>query len=91
MKFSVSDFEVGADYYAETLNFDPARVRVDKRLFAFGYDAMLLVSRLNWLQRFPGGQIKGLSGQLNIGLDGVIRRNLDWAVFAEGVPQVIDD
>jgi len=91
VKFSVSDFEAGADYYTETLNFDVQSVQVDKRLFAFGYDAMLLVSRLNWLQRFPGGQIKGLSGQLNIGLDGVIRRDLDWAEFSQGVPQMIDD
>ena len=91
VKFSVSDFEAGADYYTETLSFDMQSVQVDKRLFAFGYDAMLLVSRLNWLQRFPGGQIKGLSGQLNIGFDGVIKRNLNWAVFAEGVPQMIED
>lgn len=90
LKFAISHFELGAGDQMENMNFDFDSVTVDRRLFAFGYDTVLLASRLDWLQGFPGGQLNGLSGQLYLGLDGVIRRRLDWAVFEDGQPVVLE-
>lgn len=69
----------------ETLPFDVSLIQnTDLNLFAFGYDAFQLTSRLSWLGRVNSGRFSGLSGQLSMDFDGKIRRHLQWAYYSGG-------
>ena len=54
------------------------------RLFAMGYDAFKLASRMTG----PGGlqPLEGVTGQLYLASDGRIHRRLEWARMERGVP-----
>ncbi|MHB1565586.1 MAG: penicillin-binding protein activator [Acidiferrobacter sp.] len=60
------------------------------RLFAFGADADGLIARLDRLSLGGGGRYNGLTGALSIKRNGVIHRQLVWAQFTHGLPQLID-
>lgn len=54
------------------------------RLFAMGYDAFTLSSRLTQLRAAPAMQITGLTGQLSIDNGGVVQRQLAWGIYKNG-------
>lgn len=54
------------------------------RLYAFGYDAAQLALRL---ARGGSREFSGVTGQLRIGVDGRVQRQLLWAQFQNGRPQ----
>jgi len=55
------------------------------RLNAMGVDAYRLYPRLRQLELFPNTQLQGSTGELSMGKDRVVRRQLAWAEFSEGV------
>ncbi len=55
-----------------------------KRLYAMGYDALSLVSKLNQMRALPGYQYSGLSGQLSASPNGTIHRQLSWGHYQRG-------
>lgn len=57
------------------------------RLYAMGYDAFLLVPRLNQLKALPDSNIQGLSGQLSLSPGQRVTRQLPWAEFRDGQVQ----
>lgn len=61
-----------------------------QRLYALGADAFLLIPRLGRLAAQGGGGMRGLTGDLSLGADGVIQRKLTWAQFVDGVPRLLD-
>lgn len=69
----------------ETLTFELSLIKdTDLNLFAFGYDAYQLTSRLTWMSRVNSGKLSGLSGNLSMDFDGKIRRHLPWAYYSGG-------
>lgn len=68
-----------------TLPFESSGIKNDDaKLFALGYDAYHLISRLQWLGQVNGSRIQGLSGNISIDFDGHIIRDLVWAIFKNG-------
>lgn len=53
-------------------------------LFAFGLDAYRLVNQMSRLTASTDGRIMGSTGILELGSDGVIRRELVWALVKNG-------
>jgi len=70
----------------ERTGLDVASLGSQKRYFAFGYDALNVLNRLQWMEAFGTGRLKGLSGELSLQGNRVHRR-LDWARFRKGVPE----
>jgi hypothetical protein len=56
------------------------------RLYAFGYDAARLAQRL---ARGGSREYSGVTGQLRVGADGRVHRQLLWAQFQHGRPQLL--
>ncbi len=59
------------------------------RLFAMGYDAWLLVARLNAGDLQKGFLLEGNTGDLYLRDAGRIQRELDWAQFRNGKPRAL--
>jgi hypothetical protein len=57
------------------------------RLYAFGYDAVELMTQLR--SGHATSTIDGLTGRLTLGSDGRVQRELDWARIEGGRPQPI--
>lgn len=55
-----------------------------QRLFAMGYDAMALISKLKQQQQFPAMLYHGLTGSLRLGKDQNIQRQLTVARYGKG-------
>jgi outer membrane PBP1 activator LpoA protein len=53
------------------------------RLYALGADAWRLVSSLDVI--VAGERLDGFTGQLSLGIDGRINRQLNWAQYQDGV------
>lgn len=66
----------------------PTTYPLHPRLYAFGYDAARLALRVT-----SGGSrdYPGVTGQLHVGEDGRIRRDLLWARFENGRPRLLSD
>ncbi|WP_303901806.1 penicillin-binding protein activator [Thiohalomonas denitrificans] len=60
-----------------------------QRLVALGLDAYLLVPRLRLLDRYPNDRFQGETGNLHVAPDNRIQRQLVWARFQRGEPQVL--
>ena len=56
------------------------------RLYAFGADAYRLAVRLRRIAGSEGASFQGHTGELSLGTDRRIRRQLSWARFQDGVP-----
>ncbi|MCB1583876.1 MAG: penicillin-binding protein activator [Xanthomonadales bacterium] len=84
VKFAVSPIELEPTALLEQLPFELKLVKSDKRLFAFGYDAYQLISRLGWMSRVHTGMVEGLTGNIRIGFDGKFSRELLWAQYRNG-------
>ena len=60
------------------------------RLFAFGADAMALITRIGNMRAQPGTEHQGYTGTLTVDTSNVVQRNLMWARFVNGVAQNIE-
>jgi len=54
------------------------------RLFAMGFDAYSLISRLAQMQLFPEFNLEGFSGTLSVGPESDIIRKMTWAQYQRG-------
>ncbi len=84
LRFALSPIELQTSDLFEVLPFDLNRVGGNKKLFALGYDAYQLITRLEWMSRVNTGLIDGLSGKVNLGRDGQFNRGLLWAQYNNG-------
>ncbi|MDY1018064.1 penicillin-binding protein activator [Pseudomonas coleopterorum] len=57
------------------------------RLYAMGVDAYTLAARLGQLKALPDSRVEGLSGNLGMGANQRIERQLPWAQFVGGQVQ----
>lgn len=60
------------------------------RLYAFGMDAYAIIPHLNRIAAREGARFNGVSSGLSIDPQGRIQRQLIWARFRRGRPQIID-
>ncbi|WP_148254665.1 penicillin-binding protein activator [Aidingimonas lacisalsi] len=58
------------------------------KLQAMGVDAYELARRLPQIQQIRGTEVFGATGTLHAGEDGRIERELPWAQFIDGIPQL---
>jgi len=84
VKFAISPLELQSSALFESLPFDLKRIKQDRRLFAFGFDAYQLISRLAWMSRVNTGMVDGLTGKVSLDADGNFRRELLWAQYLNG-------
>lgn len=75
----------------ETLQRDwpYARTQLD-RLYALGVDAYAVIPWLNRIGADSGARFDGVTSGLSLDLDGRLHRQLVWAKFKKGVPQLLD-
>ncbi len=75
----------------ETLQRDwpYARTPLD-RLYALGVDAYAVIPWLNRMGADSGVRFDGVTSGLSLDLDGRLHRQLVWARFKKGVPQLLD-
>ena len=59
------------------------------RLNAMGVDAYRLQSRLQLLTQIPDAGLFGATGNLTIGIDNQVHRQLSWAIIKNGKPQLL--
>ena len=59
------------------------------RLNAMGVDAYRLQSRLQLLTQIPDAGLFGATGNISIGIDNKVHRELSWAVIKNGRPQLL--
>jgi outer membrane PBP1 activator LpoA protein len=79
----------GAPLLWDALHGEWAGGRSRLRLYAFGYDAFQLLRGLASAARGTG--MNGLTGHLDIGPDGRVARELEWARVQDGREQPADD
>ncbi|MHB8346946.1 MAG: penicillin-binding protein activator [Acidiferrobacterales bacterium] len=60
------------------------------RLYALGIDSYAVIPQLNRLSSEQGVHFDGVTSSLSIGPHGRFRRQLLWAQFQKGVPQLLD-
>lgn len=84
VRFAISPIELPSNQLMETLPFELNRVIDSKKLFALGYDAYQLISRLEWMSRVNTGVIDGLTGKISLNFDGQFSRGLQWAQYNNG-------
>lgn len=84
VKFAISPIELPSSQLMEILPFELSRVNDSKKLFALGYDAYQLISRLEWMSRVNTGVIDGLTGKISLNYDGQFNRGLRWAQYNNG-------
>ena len=59
------------------------------RLNAMGVDAYRLQTRLQMLTQIPDAGLFGATGNLTIGIDNKVHRELSWAIIKNGRPQLL--
>jgi len=79
-----------ADLPALYEEYWPAERRMG-RFHAMGYDAYQLVAELFVARSGPMAEINGTTGQLSLDGDGIVHRELAWAVFEQGRPVALPD
>ncbi|TDR20819.1 penicillin-binding protein activator [Marinicella litoralis] len=84
VKFAISPVELQSSELFESLPFDLKKIKQDRKLFAFGYDAYQLISRLVWMSRVNTGLVDGLTGKVSLDINGHFRRELLWAQYHNG-------
>lgn len=60
------------------------------RLYALGADAYNLYPYLQELSMTPGAQLAGETGQLSVSANNNVMRHLQWAVFKQGIPVLME-
>ncbi len=86
IRFADAPIVIHPQKVQEKTGLDVASLGSRKRYFAFGYDALNVLNRLQWMDTFGTGRLNGLSGNLFLQGDRIHRR-LDWARFRKGVPE----
>jgi outer membrane PBP1 activator LpoA protein len=66
-----------------------ARSQLD-RLYALGVDAYAIIPWLNRIGADSGARFNGVTSGLSLERDGRLHRQLVWAKFKKGVPQLLD-
>ena len=61
------------------------------RLYGLGMDIFSILPRLQLMRDTPVLHYQGLSGNLNIDADGIIHRQMLWARFKNGTPELLDN
>ena len=84
VKFAISPLEFQSSELFESLPFDLRKIKQDRKLFAFGFDAYQLISRLAWMSRVNTGMVDGLTGKVSLDSNGHFRRELLWAQYRNG-------
>ena len=84
IKFCHSAFIIDPEIYQQDLNFDVSKIESNRKFFAFGYDAIAIYPRLEWMQRMQNQKVQGLSGYLSVDGNGRVHRDLDWAQIQRG-------
>ncbi len=69
---------------SELLTHNPNTARQYGRFHALGADAHTIASRLTLMQQLTNSKVRGQSGLLSLGDDGIIQRELEWATFKNG-------
>ena len=59
------------------------------RLYALGHDAFKLSQQITLLSNTPQMGLQGLTGELYLSGQNYISRQLRWATFQQGVPQLM--
>jgi outer membrane PBP1 activator LpoA protein len=70
-------------------NWRYAHTQLD-RLFALGVDSYAIIPYLNWISSENAVRFNGVTSSLSLGRDGRLHRQLVWAKFTNGVPQLLD-
>ncbi len=91
IRFCQSRFVVAPEKVQDVLNFTPNKVKSNKKYFAFGYDAVSLIPRLEWMQIMQSQKVEGLSGFLTVDGEGKVHRELAWSEYKRGVPVLLPD
>lgn len=60
------------------------------RFFAFGVDACRIIPYLAQMRAQPGMRVAGATGQIYVDGGSLVRRQLTWARFAGGSPQLLN-
>ncbi len=81
IRFPQSQFVIDASSMQNAISFDVNKLKSNKKYFAFGYDAISLYPRLEWMRTIQNQKMHGMSGDLSMDLQGVIHRQLSWAEF----------
>lgn len=62
-----------------------------RRLYSFGADSFRLIPQLGRLALQNEASLRGDTGELRLGADGIVQRKLMWARFVDGKPRLLDD
>lgn len=68
----------------------PDNMEQVKRLYALGIDAYHIMLELKKLNQYSYLQLNGYTGLLSVGNGGIITRQLLWAKFVDGLPQLLE-
>lgn len=68
----------------------PKRANRYARLFGFGIDAYRILPFVSRMRIQPGLKVAGVTGKLWMESDGIIRRDMIWMQFVDGIPSVLD-
>ena len=68
----------------------PNRETSYNRLYGLGMDIYAILSRLERMRKNPLLHYRGLSGILSIDENGIIHRQMLWARFSKGIPELLD-
>jgi outer membrane PBP1 activator LpoA protein len=88
IQFSQSNFIIDPTSLQNDLHFNASDIS-NRKYFAFGFDALSLSTRLEWMQRMQNQSVQGLTGNLSVDGNGKIRRDLDWAIYRRGIAEII--
>ncbi len=91
IRFCQSRFVVAPQELQEVLGFSADKVKSNKKYFAFGYDAVSLLPRLEWMQTMVSQKVEGLSGFLTVDGEGQVHRQLAWAEYKRGIPVLLGE
>ncbi len=91
IRFCQSRFVVAPQSLQAVLDFDVDKVKSNKKYFAFGYDAVSLIPRLEWMQTMQSQKMEGLSGLLSVDGEGKVHRELAWSEYKRGIPVLMPD
>jgi len=91
IRFCQSQFVIAPKTLQNVLDFNTSSVKSNKKFFAFGYDAVSLIPRLEWMQTMQSQKVEALSGFLRVDGNGKVHRELAWAEYKKGIPILLSD
>ena len=76
--------------FASVERYWPVELHKYPRLYALGLDAYRIVPYLTHLQANPFERFPGLTGSIALSDDNLVQRELMWATFVKGYPEVLE-